>query len=349
MNEFKLISAMLLLLASPMNVLAAELNAEEQLGKLIYFDTNLSEPAGQACASCHAPTAGFADPDVELPVSEGVISGRFGGRNSPSAAYAAQIPAFLIKGKKVTGGQFWDGRAANLVEQAKGPFLNPVEMNNDSKAQVVDKIIAAAYKPLFEEVYGLRALADVDKAYHLVATAIAAYERSSELNQFTSKFDAVAAGLAEFTPLEQQGLTVYEWTGKCKVCHTIQRDKPTFTDNAYHNIGLPKNLEYPLAEAPVDYGLGAVLKDASYNGKFKTPTLRNVALTAPFMHNGVLKTLKQVVNFYNTRDVGGWDAPEVPETIDSQFMGNLRLTPQEEDALVAFLLTLTDGYQPDVK
>ena len=121
---------------------AAPLTAQEQLGKNIYFDAQLSEPAGQACASCHDTGAGFADPDRHLPVSEGVIPGRFGNRNSPSAAYATFFPPFTTKGG-IRGGQFWDGRAATLAEQAKGPLLNPLEMDNPDKASVVKKVAAA--------------------------------------------------------------------------------------------------------------------------------------------------------------------------------------------------------------
>ena len=116
----------------------------EQLGEFLYFDENLSEPFGQSCASCHLPDVGFDDPDDELPVSEGVISGLFGGRNSPSSAYAMYAPTFHFDEEEGLwiGGQFWDGRATGdvlgdpLADQALGPFLNPVEMANTSKAQV---------------------------------------------------------------------------------------------------------------------------------------------------------------------------------------------------------------------
>jgi cytochrome c peroxidase len=322
----------------------------EDLGKALFEDTNLSEPAGQGCVSCHHPDAGFADPDQELPVSEGVIAGRFGNRNSPSAAYAFLFPEF--NASKSTGGQFWDGRAANLVEQAKGPFLNPVEMNNPDKATVVAKVQAATYASLFEAEFGPGAFADVETAYHNIAVAIAAYEASSEVNPFTSKFDYVQAGLAEFTPQEAAGEKLFSGRGKCAHCHSDSASKNnpvSFTDFDYHNLGLPTNTAFPEFFPPgfVDNGLGGVSGDPRENGLFKTPHLRNIAMTPPYMHNGVLATLKDVVHFYNTRDVAGeWPAPEVDENISSSFLGDLGLTSAEEDDIVAYMLTFTDGYQP---
>ncbi len=327
------------------------LTAKQALGKKLYFDENLSDPNGQSCASCHLPSAGFADPDQNLPVSEGVIPGRFGNRNSPSVSYAVFTPEFTLKGG-VKGGQFWDGRAANLVEQAKGPFLNPVEMNNPSKAAVIAEVAASTYAAEFEAVYGAGALNNVEQAYDQVADAIAAFEGAKEVSPFTSKFDAVKAGLASFTAEEQRGLDLFSGRGKCAHCHDLGGGKrpDLFTDFSYHNLGLPRNTEFPfnqIANPEPDLGLGAILGNAKYNGQFKTSHLRNIAATPPYMHNGVLKTLKEVVNFYNTRDVPGmWPEPEVPENVDGNFLGDLGLTDAEENAIVRFMETLTDGYTP---
>jgi cytochrome c peroxidase len=346
---------------------AQMLTPQEQLGKFLFFDINLSEPAGQSCASCHDPVAGFADPDRNLPVSEGVIPGRFGNRNSPSAAYAVFNPIFTLK-SGILGGQFWDGRAADLTEQAKGPFLNPVEMNNTSRAQVIGKIALAGYADLFKQVCGANAFdaANTDNSYNCMAATIAIFEGTSELNKFTSKFDAYLGGLYTLTPQEDQGRKLFSGSGKCAHCHTNNGTPVVFTDFKYHNIGLPTNREYPyslLNPIPIDRGLGAnaLVLDPRQDGKFKNPHLRNISLTAPYMHNGVLKTLKQVVHFYNTRDVllrcdpllsnldpgfsvTCWPAPEIPQTVDSNFVGNLNLTDAEEDAIVAFMMTFTDGY-----
>ena len=340
------------------SAIQAELSQQQLLGKFLYFDEDLSEPAGQSCASCHHPDAGFADPDIHLPVSEGVIPGRFGGRNSPSAAYAVFFPEFSYINNVAIGGQFWDGRAANLTEQAKGPFLNPVEMNNPNKATVIEDIQVSSYVGLFENVCG--PIVDVDAAYDCMAEAIAAFEGSDELNKFTSKFDLVMAGQASFTHQEKQGRKLFNGQGLCNQCHLSggmmggmmggSSDPILFTDFRYHNLGLPKNTEYPLSQLPpntIDLGLGGVLGVTAENGKFKTPHLRNIALTPPFMHNGILKTLKEVVHFYNTRDIPGlWNPPEVTENVNTQLLGNLGLTSSEEDAIVAFMLTFTDGYTP---
>ena len=194
---------------------ASALTNIEQLGKSLYFDTNLSEPAGQSCASCHDPAAGFADPDQNLPVSEGVIPGRFGGRNSPVAAYATFTPLFTLSGG-VQGGQFWDGRARDLAAQARGPFLNPVEMNNTSRAQVINKILASTYSGLFTQLCGV---GTIDAQYICMSEAIAAYEGSNELNKFSSRFDAYMAGTIKLTALEEQGRRLFGGAGKCARCH----------------------------------------------------------------------------------------------------------------------------------
>lgn len=336
------------------------------LGKALYFDTNLSNPGGQSCASCHAPEAGFADPNQSLPVSLGALPGRVGGRNAPSAAYAAFSPPFHFDEESglYVGGQFWDGRAADLVEQAKGPFLNPLEMHNPNQTEVIASVRRAAYAPLFLQVYGPAALnaKNVETAYHHVAEAIAAYESSPEVSPFTSKFDQYLKGQATLTMQEQRGLHLFQRKGNCAACHTLDvpdgAPGPLFTDFTYDNLGLPKNWNNPFLQLPkalnpdgpaaVDLGLGAVLGDPNQFGKFKVPTLRNIALTAPYGHNGYFQSLRDIVEFYNSRDVPAmnWPAPEVPVNVNDSEMGNLGLSPQQVDDLVAFLHTLTDGYVP---
>ena len=330
---------------------SAALTAKEQLGKNIFFDTNLSEPAGQSCSSCHDPAFGFAEPTQNLPVSEGVIPGRFGGRNSPSAAYATYSPLFTLSGG-VKGGQFWDGRAKDLPAQARGPFLNPVEMNNTSKAQVLTKILASVYASSFTQQCGsvtFSSITSVDAAYVCMSETIAAYEGTSELNKFSSKFDAYIAGTATLTAQEEQGRQLFGGNAKCAHCHDDNGSRfvpALFTDFGYHNIGVPKNLEFPITNNPVDLGLGGPTgghpNDTADKGKFKTPHLRNIAKTGPYMHNGVFKTLKEVVHFYNTRDLPGGPVAEYPATVSSSFLGNLGLTSAEEDAVVAFMMTFTD-------
>ena len=168
----------------------------EQLGEFLYFDENLSQPAGQSCASCHLPPT-FVDPDSDLPVSAGILPGRFGGRNSPSSAYAMYAPIRYFDEDEGLwiGGQFWDSRATGevlgdpLADQALGPFLNPVEMANRVKKQVIKDIRKSDYADLFEDVWGEGIFKNVEAAYDCVALSIAAFERTPLFGQFSSKYD----------------------------------------------------------------------------------------------------------------------------------------------------------------
>ncbi len=344
----------------------AQLTAEQALGKRLFFDAGLSTPPGQGCFSCHAPNAGFADPNPEKPVSVGVHAERFGSRNAPSAAYAAHSPEFHFDKAEglYVGGQFWDGRAANLEEQAKGPFLNPVEMANPDAKAVVEKVRAAGYGPDFERLYGEGALNKVDKAFDLIARAIAAYERSPELNAFSSKYDAYLRGEAQLSEQEELGLALFkaEDKGNCAACHPADPgadgSPPLFTDFTYDNLGLPRNPDLPFYTMPetfnpdgpgfIDPGLGKTTSDPAQHGKHKVSTLRNIALTAPYMHNGVIRSLRETVEFYNARDLDPrWQPPEVAENVNREELGDLKLNDAEIDAIVAFMRTLSDGYQPD--
>ncbi len=263
-----------------------------------------------------------------------------------------------------------------------GPFLNPVEMANPDKAAVVNDIKSGPYANLFKQVFGRSVFGNVDTAYLDAAKAIAAYESSSEVNRFSSKYDAVMAGRATFSSQEQQGFMLFRCKGGCSSCHTVGgmggggcggggmggagmggagmggscggggmgsgMANAVFTDFSYRNVGAPYNLEY--GRAPLDFpyapdlGLGARAGYAGQAGTFKVPSLRNVALSAPYTHNGYFKTLRDIVDFYNTRDVDpAWPDPEVGVNV-SPLLGNLGLTSVEVDAVVAFLKTLSDGY-----
>jgi len=331
----------------------------------LFFDENLSTPPGQACAGCHSPETGFANPDQTLPVSRGVHEDRFGNRNDLIAAYAGFSPEFHYDSEEglYVGGQFWDGRAADLAEQAKGPFINPLEMANPDEQAVIEKIRNSDYADLFIEVFGADALQNTEKAYNLAAEAIADYEMSGELNQFNSKYDLYLEGKVSLTEQEMRGLALFEdeKKGNCAACHPSQPGPegslPLFTDYTYDNLGVPKNAENPFYYLPknlnpdgvnfVDLGLGSTVNKPEENGKFKVPSLRNIAKTSPYTHNGLFKTVRQVVVFYNTRDVGPWPTPEFPWNVNREELGNLGLTEQEVDDIVAFLNTLTDGYEPN--
>ena len=395
--------------------LAVTLTPIEELGRSIFFDQNLSINANLSCASCHGPEAGWTGPlsvtNEGGSVYEGSIAGRFGDRKPPSAAYATLSPIFnQDKHGLFTGGNFWDGRATGeklgnpAADQAQGPFLNPVEQALPDSACVVYYVCTGDYPVSFVDVWGAEicnitwpgnvetvcvtegtnvALFPSDRtksdmAYDQIALSIAAYEDSSEVNAFTSKFDYTKMGSVKLSKLEQEGFALFKGKGKCRLCHLSNGKDPLFTDFTFDNLGIPQNPENPAGVAPdfVDPGLGGFLKNAGYSeevyeeewGKHKVPTLRNVdlrpdnAFVKAYGHNGYFKSLEGIVHFYNTRDVKPtcpgayteeealagdcWPPPEVAENVNTDELGDLGLTPEEEAAIVAFLKTLSDGYQP---
>lgn len=338
------------------------LNTKEQLGKLLFFEESLSTPPGRACSACHAQEVAFANPESELPVSKGASPGLYGNRNDITASYAAFVPPLHRDEEEGIwiGGLFWDGRANSLAEQAQGPPLNPLEMANPDTITIAKKLAALSYAALFTEVYGSDALSDTGRAFANMADAIEAYEKTSEVSPFNSKYDRWLRGETDLSEQELRGLTLFEAEdkGNCASCHpnrpTEDTPKPLFTDFTYDNLGVPPNPENPFYTLPpnlnpdglefIDLGLGKTVNDPAQNGKFRVPTLRNVAITPPYMHNGIFKTLFNVVAFYNTRDVAMWPAAEVSENVNSDELGNLGLTNQELEDLVAFLRTLTDDW-----
>jgi cytochrome c peroxidase len=296
------------------------------------------------------------------------VAVRFGNRKPPTSAYASFSPPFHYDETEglYVGGMFWDGRARDVVEQAKGPFLNPLEQNNPNRRSVILKVRRADYADLFRDVFGPDALDDVDLAYDYVAQAIATYEASDEVNQFTSKYDYYLAGVVELTEQEMRGLELYEGPAMCSACHPSQPAEdgtpPLFTDFTYDNLGVPRNPENPFYDMPpyfnpdgegfVDLGLGGNLNLPDEMGKMKVPTLRNVGMrpyegfVQAYTHNGFFKSLRDIVDFYNTRDVADWPPPEYPYNVNEDELGDLGLSDQNVDDIVAFLMTLTDGYDP---
>jgi cytochrome c peroxidase len=360
----------------------ANFTDKQWLGKQLFFDTNLSEPAGLACAGCHASQVGWTGPDALTDLGgaayEGAVKGRFGNSKPPSSAYGGDSPILHFDATNGwTGGMFWDGRATGLLlgdplaEQAIGPFLNPLEQNNASAGVVVEKVKQSKYANLFIEVWGTHAFEDTEKAYQMIGRSIAEYERSREMSPFNSRFDTYLETGNGLTAQETLGLSLFNGKAKCANCHSSTANpvsgKVLFTDFTYTNIGVPKNPENPfyseLASNPlgaswVDLGLGGYLKSANFVasvyepefGKFKVPTLRNVdkrpntSFIKAYGHNGYFKSLEGIVHFYNTRDVpgAGWPVPEYAANMTSE-VGNLGLTTAEEEAIVSFLKTLTDS------
>ncbi len=336
-------------------------------GRAVFFDATLSEPAGQSCASCHDPRRGFTDPRPG-PTSEGAVRGLFGSRNAPSAAYAAFAPAFHWDEAAGTylGGVFMDGRAASLEAQAQGPPLNSIEMHNPDRASYVAKVARSPYANRFTEVFGADVFQDEARAFDAIASAVAAFERSAEVSPFTSRYDEHLKGRSTLSAQERRGLALFEGRAGCAACHPSRTrpggGAPLFTDFTYDNLGVPANPENPFYDMPssvnpagaafVDEGLAlnpvviAQGRSAQSRGKIKVPTLRNLARTGPYMHNGVFGTLNEVVAFYNRRDrePGRFGPPEVAENVNRKELGDLGLSERDEDDLVAFLLTLSDGY-----
>lgn len=345
----------------------AELSAAKiALGKQLFFDPKLSKPAGRSCASCHSPSAGFADPDQRLPVSRGAHHDRFANRNTPTITYAAYTPARHYDAEEGVwvGGFFMDGRAQSLEAQLLEPMRSPLEMNMVDDAELLEQLQSASYASELSKLYGAEVLENAELALEALANAIASYERSAELSPFSSKYDAYLAGKTQLSAAEQRGLELFEAEdkGNCAACHpsrpTDDGSPALFTDFTYDNLGVPANPNNPFLDLAaefnpagrsfVDLGLGAELQDPKEYGKFKVPTLRNIALTAPYMHNGVFETLKEATEFYNSRDTDSrWAAPEVAANVNSDELGDLGLTDAEIDDLVSFMQTLSDGYEPD--
>lgn len=337
------------------------LNEKELLGREIYYDATLSSPSGMACATCHRPETGFAD-TLHRETSEGIVHGRFSNRNSMTAAYAAFIPELHYNAVDSTwvGGLFWDGRAKSLADQASKPFTNPLEMACLSDMEVVEKVRRRPYYQHILDLYG-HPKSD-EEVFAAVTDLLAIYESSSELNQFSSKFDAVQEGKAAFSAAEARGFEIFKNQGKCANCHVVTPDpkagRPLFTDYTYDNLGIPRNMHSGYLRLPkklnphgrryIDKGLGDIVNDPAQNGKFRVPTLRNIEYTAPYGHNGYFKTLEDIVHFYNVRDDGhSYPPPAYPVTVNHAELGNLGLSSQDEADLVAFMKTLTDGWKPD--
>ena len=344
----------------------------EDLGRALFFDVSLSRDRTQGCATCHDPAQAFIDwrdNGVNKSASMGGDFISLGDRNAPTSSYASQAPAFHINEEgDYVGGLFWDGREPDLEGQAGGPFLNPIEMQMPDKASVIARLQEHTLFPYaFKSLFGEDIFNDVDLAYQRMTEAIAAFERTEFFSPFDSKYDRYLKGEYEPTEEEELGLTLFfsEQFANCNQCHQLNTspvaEREPFSNYVYENIGVPINKALRaangLGQNHVDRGLleNPLVDDPAQAGKFKTPTLRNVALTAPYMHNGVFHDLKTVVQFYNKYNARGpaaginpetgepWGDPEVPDNIalEELEMGDA-LDERRIDALVAFMKMLTD-------
>ena len=285
-----------------------------ELGRLLFFEKRISSDGTVACATCHMPTRGFSNAR-----QYGVgVEGKLGVRNVPTVLNAAYYTR-----------QFWDGRAQSLEEQAKGPIQNPAEMNS-SEERVV-KVLSAipAYPEAFRRAFGDPAI-NLDRA----ARAIATFERT--LVSGNSPFDRWKFGGDEraISAEAKRGFDLFKNKAQCLKCHLVDEFSAPFTDNKFHNIGIGMDKQKP------EIGREEITRDRKDRGKFKTPSLREITRTAPYMHDGRFNTLEEVVDFY---DKGGHPNPNLDPDISP-----LKLTPKEKQEILAFLRTL-EGNAPQVK
>jgi cytochrome c peroxidase len=279
-----------------------EVNAQRfALGKKLFFDKNLSKDGTISCASCHAQSHGFADHNVSFSAG---VNGALGNRNSPSIANMIWSPSFM-----------WDGGVNHIEVFSVAPITNPVEMK-ETMANVVSKLNAnGEYRFLFKEAYGLSTIND-----QAMLRALTVY--MSMIISCNSKYDKVRQGKATFSSLESTGYGVFQ--SKCASCHT----EPLFSNYGFINNGLDSVFN--------DLGRAKITFDDNDKGKFKVPSLRNVTLTYPYMHDGRFWTLDQVLDHYSHGIV---DSP----TLDPSLINGISLTEDEKTAIKAFLATLKDN------
>jgi cytochrome c peroxidase len=351
------------------------------LGELLFRDETLSASGRLSCETCHRAEFAHAASPAELVSMGGPGMDRPGIRNSPSIRYASFTPPFGYDAQGTAyGGLFRDGRAPSLVDQAMLPFTDAREMANATPAEVAARLARSPNAAGFREVFGPSAFDDPGKAFASLAAAIAQYEvENPDFHRFDSKYDAFLAGRARLTDAERRGLALFEDPdkGNCAACHPNRPGKdgapPLFTDFTYDAVGVPRNAAIPANADAAFFDLGlcgperrdlAVRRDLC--GAFKVPTLRNVARTAPYFHNGAIGELREAVDFYARRDTapdawypagpagvrkfddlppglaGAVNTAEVP--YDRKEGEQPSLTPAEIDDIVAFLKTLDDGY-----
>jgi cytochrome c peroxidase len=289
------------------------------LGKKLFFDPILSVNNSQSCATCHLQTNAFADPNK---FSLGAF-GQVGNRAAMPLFNLAWADKYNLTGHRY----FWDGGANDLERQALGPIMNPIEMANKSLFDVVARLQNhTEYPKLFRKAFGSDSITSIK-----LAKAIAQYERT--LISSNSNWDKAERRERLRTQSELNGMIIFGTEkGDCFHCHG-NLNSPFFTDYGFHNNGLD--------EHPLDSGLFRITGIPEDFGRMKTPSLRNLSFTAPYMHDGRFKTLMEVIEFYNS---GTKNSPTVDPMISKNFpKGGLNLTPQEKIDLLNFLLSLNDS------
>ncbi|MCK6395420.1 cytochrome c peroxidase [Zoogloea sp.] len=358
------------------------MSAAAQVGESLFNDPILSSTGAMSCASCHDKANHHAAPDTRS-VPAGANSGHEAGRQAPSLQYLKFNTAFAFAGDGTpTGGFTWDGRATSLADQASGPLLNPDEMANTSIDDVVAKLKRSTHAAAFRKVFGDDILERPADAFARLQFALQQYQiEDPDFAPFSSKFDLWQAGKAQLSSAELKGWSLFNDPnkGNCAACHVstpVGGNRPLFTDNTFDNLGVPRNPEIKANADSNHYDLGLcgpTRTDLSGRtdlcGAFRVPSLRNVAKTAPYFHNGAIKTLTDAVRFYVRRDTNPeeWyptdangvvlkfnDLPlayhanvNVTEAPYNRKPGDAPALNESEIAdLVSFLNTLTDGYTP---
>ncbi|KAB2970167.1 cytochrome c peroxidase [Zoogloea sp.] len=358
------------------------LSAAAQIGEKLFNEPLLSSTGSQSCASCHDKSNHHAAPDTRS-VPAGADPGHEAGRQAPSLQYLKfNTPFFFDKDGTPTGGFTWDGRAASFAEQAAGPLLNPNEMANLSVEDVVAKLKRSTHAAEFRRVFGDDILERPTEAFTRLQYALQQYQQEDpDFAPFSSKFDLWQAGKAQLSAAELRGWSLFNDPnkGNCAACHVssgVNGNPPLFTDNTYDVLGVPRNLEIAANADPAYYDLGLcgptrtdLASRSDLCGAFRVPSLRNVAKTAPYFHNGAIKTLTDAVRFYVRRDTHPeeWyptdsngvvqkfnDLPAAYQrnvnTTEAPYNRSRGGTPALDETevadLVSFLGTLTDGYTP---
>ncbi|MFZ6645163.1 cytochrome-c peroxidase [Undibacterium sp. TJN25] len=352
------------------------------LGRKLFFDPRLSEPRGTSCAACHIPAQAFSgDHGSGLGVPLGSKPDSMGVRNTPSLLYLRYTPPrFFYQDDDALqpapfGGFFADGRANTLAEQAMGPLLNPMEMNNGSARHVAGKL-EQAYGAAMRAHFGRRIFAHPEQATAAAGSALEAFLRSEDMSPFSSRYDEHLRGKASLGSAELKGLQLFKNPdkGNCASCHKFNDTssnpaRSLFTDFGYDAIAVPRNGKIPANRMPGHYDKGlcetartlAWQDPGQWCAYFKTPSLRNVAVRSHYMHNGVFDSLRDVVRFYATRATkpGDWYTPGVKfDDVPEKYRVNVNvnsipynrregsrpaLNDEEIDDIVAFLKALTDA------
>ncbi len=348
----------------------AVIETKADLGGALFADRNLSFSRRQNCVSCHSPELAFTDPRqlgaVQGAVSRGNDGRALGDRNAPTLGYASLTPPFHFNSAgQPVGGMFHDGRAADLPVQAGAPLINPVEMGMPDRASVVARLREnPSYLAAFTRLFGPSALDDEDTAFAAFGKALAAFESSQTFAPFDSKYDRALRGEAVLSDEEEAGRALFfdSQRSSCSRCHarlSEDKNRETFSNARYFNLGVPENTNVRGLNGKagtVDHGLmqNPAAATQSSAGKFKVPTLRNVAITGPYMHNGVFQELRTAILFHDRFNGGAqqearnpetgqpWAGPEVAANVETALLTSPPLGEAEIKALIAFLSTLTD-------